>query len=142
MHLEFVLSFHIITCDETGGVKRMEIRRINNIGVAIVDPGEKITSVNNMLDIMAKAWMENCGALIVREESLGKDFFDLKTGYAGELLQKISNYRMKMAIVGDFSKYTSKSMLALIYESNRGKQVFFTGSVGEALNIIGKSTGG
>ena len=120
----------------------MEIRRINNIGVAIVDPGEKITSVNNMLDIMAKAWMENCGALIVREESLGKDFFDLKTGYAGELLQKISNYRMKMAIVGDFSKYTSKSMLALIYESNRGKQVFFTGSVGEALDIIGKSTGG
>lgn len=32
---------------------------------------------------------------------------------------------MKIAIVGDFSTYTSKSFKVFIYESNNGKDIFF-----------------
>ena len=32
---------------------------------------------------------------------------------------------MKIAIVGDFSEYTSKSLKDFIYESNNGKDIFF-----------------
>ena len=32
---------------------------------------------------------------------------------------------MKLAIIGDFSGYTSKPLRDFIYESNNGNQVFF-----------------
>jgi len=46
------------------------------------------------------------------------------------------NYRMKLAIVGDFSRYTSKSLQDFIRESNRGNQVFFTDTVEAALRRL------
>jgi hypothetical protein len=68
-----------------------------------------------------------CDRLIVYKESLDEKFFDLKTGFAGEILQKFSNYKMKLAIIGDFSEYVSKSKSFhdFVYESNKGNRVFF-----------------
>ena len=65
--------------------------------------------------------------------SLHPDFFDLKTRFAGEILQKFSNYDVKLAIVGDFSKYSSKSLRDFIYESNKGKLIFFADNLNTAL---------
>src|SRR5262249_31486711 len=38
-------------------------------------------------------------ALVLSESDLGLDFFDLRTGLAGELIQKLVNYRVRVAIV-------------------------------------------
>lgn len=57
---------------------------------------------------------------------------------AGEILQKFSNYRVRLAIVGDFSKYTRKSIKDFIYESNNGKQVNFVPSIPDALKVLTK----
>ena len=37
--------------------------------------------------------------LVLAEEDLGPDFYDLKTGLAGALFQKVVNYRGRLAIV-------------------------------------------
>lgn len=37
--------------------------------------------------------------LLLAESDLGKSFFDLRTGLAGELFQKFVNYRLPLAIV-------------------------------------------
>jgi hypothetical protein len=37
--------------------------------------------------------------LILSESDLGPDFFDLSTGLAGELFQKLVNYRIQAAII-------------------------------------------
>ena len=37
--------------------------------------------------------------LILTEHDLGPDFFDLRTGLAGELFQKFINYKLRVAIV-------------------------------------------
>ena len=39
------------------------------------------------------------GGLLLDESRFGPDFFDLRSGLAGELFQKFSNYRAKLAIV-------------------------------------------
>lgn len=39
------------------------------------------------------------GALCVDESELDADFFNLRTGVAGDLLQKLVNYRLRMALV-------------------------------------------
>ena len=39
------------------------------------------------------------GGLVLDERDLAPDFFDLKTGLAGQVLQKFVNYRTKLAII-------------------------------------------
>ncbi len=96
-----------------------------------------IVSAQDLLDLFVTARYEHgSDSLIVYGESLGESFFDLKTGVAGELLQKCSNYRMKLAVVGDFSAVKSKSLRDFIFECNRGRLVFFRPDVGSALEIL------
>jgi len=110
-----------------------------NLKIAEVEPGsELITSPGDMLDIIADAGYNVCDRVIIHEMSLHRDFFDLKTGLAGEILQKFSNYRVKLAIVGDFTNIKSKSLGDFIMESNRGRTVNFVSSVEEAVEKLTK----
>ena len=97
-----------------------------------------INDVQDALDIMANAAYAGAERLIIHEKNIIADFFDLKTGIAGEILQKFSTYNMPLAIVGDFSKYTSKSLRDFIYESNKMGRVNFVQNVEEAKEKLGK----
>lgn len=46
------------------------------------------------------------------------------------------NYGGKIAIYGDYSHYTSKPLKDFIYESNKGKDVFFVATKEEAIQKI------
>lgn len=89
-----------------------------------------------MLDIIGEVSYTGCSRLIIHAGSLSGEFFDLRTGVAGEILQKFSNYRMRLAIVGDFSHLNSRSWLDFIRESNKGKTVCFMSSVDEAVSAL------
>jgi len=87
----------------------MKIVSKNDITAVVIEKDQIISSVQDILDIMADArYLHQCSRIIICKESLGDRFFDLKTGYAGEILQKFSNYKMKLAVIGDFSEYKSK----------------------------------
>lgn len=75
----------------------------------------------------------NCDKLIVDKSCIVEEFFNLRTGVAGNILQKFINYHKKIAIVGDYSMHTSNALKDFIYESNKGDSVFFVSSVEEAL---------
>jgi len=92
-----------------------------------------VSESQDILDLMADLGSQDCIRLIIYENNLNRDFFDLKTKLAGEILQKISNYRFRLAIIGDFSKYSGKSLTDFIRESNRGNQVWFVNDLQEAL---------
>jgi len=51
---------------------------------------------------MADIYYQGFDAIILHEKTITPVFFDLKTGIANEILQKFSNCRMRLAIVGDF----------------------------------------
>ena len=108
----------------------MRTIKFDTITVGVVDEETRITSVRDMLDMMATfSYFEDAEslAMVIGEHSLGEKFFDLKSGFAGEILQKFSNYNVKLAIVGDFDNVGSKSLRDFIRECNRGRQVFFVG---------------
>lgn len=111
-------------------------------GAAVLPKLEKgaIADVQSALDlIMAARYDTNCDGVILEKSALTEDFFVLSTGLAGELLQKFVNYGMKLAIVGDFSGYTSKPLRDFIYESNKGKAIFFTATVEQAAARLAKA---
>lgn len=63
-------------------------------------------------------------------------FFDLKTGLAGDILQKFSNYNIKLAILGNFKNEQSKSLNDFIYESNKTGRINFVETFDEAVNSL------
>ncbi|WP_276368714.1 DUF4180 domain-containing protein [Chryseolinea sp. H1M3-3] len=76
--------------------------------------------------------------IIVHQESIDQKFFDLRSGLAGEMLQKVVNYRLRLAIVGDFSIYESKSLKAFISENNRSNAIVFVNTIEDALVRLSK----
>ena len=85
---------------------------------------------------MGDLWGQDVNELIVHERNVAPAFFDLRTGLAGETLQKCSNYGLRLALVGDFGRYPSASLQAFIRESNRGRVVCFVNTVDEALDAL------
>jgi hypothetical protein len=112
----------------------IKIHELSEGSVAELLPvSEKINEVQDILDIMADAGYNGCKGIIIHEKTLHRDFFDLKTKLAGDILQKFSNYRMKLAIVGDFSDVKSKSLRDFIRESNKLGIIRFVADTDTAL---------
>jgi hypothetical protein len=118
----------------------VEIRAIekNGVKIAVVTSDEKLLfDVQSALDLMATVQYEtDSNRIAVYKESVAEDFFILSTRLAGEILQKFVNYQWKLAIIGDFSKYTSKPLRDFIYESNNGRDIFFVATEEEAVERL------
>ncbi len=118
-----------------------EAREENQKGVRIAEvksAGTVIGQTQDALDLMANADYLGARKIMIREEHLDPAFFDLKTGMAGEILQKFTTYRVELAIIGDFSKYPGKSIRDFIYESNRYGRINFVNSREEAIEKLTK----
>ena len=106
----------------------MEIRIIDHGGVPIAEVSAgagEIADVRSALDLLADANNQGASRLLVQEQHLAPSFYDLRSGLAGEILQKFVNYQTRLAVTGDFDKYTSKSLHAFILECNRGRDFTF-----------------
>ncbi|WP_409344846.1 DUF4180 domain-containing protein [Paenibacillus sp. MBLB4367] len=106
---------------------KITMNQQGNSKVAIIEsPDIVIADVQGALDLMASVWYnDGCDKILIRKANITEEFFQLSTRLAGEILQKYTNYQIKIAIVGDFGGYESKSLKDFIYECNQGKQVFF-----------------
>jgi len=90
-------------------------------------------TADEALDITGNLYYQGYDKIIIHVQNLSPEFFDLQNGMAGEILQKFSNFRIQLAVVGDFSEYTRKSVNDFLHESNKGRQVNFLSSVAEVL---------
>jgi hypothetical protein len=108
----------------------------NEMTAEITDASFKINLTQDAIDLIAETSSNNCNRIIIREANLHKDFFNLKTGLAGDILQKFSNYGVRLAIIGDFDKYNSKSLRDFIRECNRGKLIYFTDNHASAISRL------
>ncbi|MGV3540099.1 MAG: DUF4180 domain-containing protein [Rufibacter sp.] len=111
----------------------LTITEIQGTSFAVLEANTiKITTAQDALDLIGNSGYLGADKVVIQKEHLHPSFFDLKTGLAGEVLQKFSNYRMQLAIVGDFSDFTSKSLRDFIYESNKQGRINFVESFEEA----------
>ena len=115
----------------------MKFREVGDSTIAeVVAENVVINNVEEGVDLIGNAYYQGFDKVILYKKNVSSDFFDLKTGMAGEILQKFSNYRIRLVIVGDFSVYTSKSLHDFIRESNQGKLVNFLSSKEEAMGRL------
>lgn len=116
----------------------MKIELLREKEIAIVSSNEKIiTDTQSALDlVMTVKYETGTNKIIMEKRNIADEFFVLSSGMAGEILQKFINYHIKIAIYGDYSKYTSKPLKDFIYESNKGKDVFFVSTLDEAVEML------
>ena len=95
--------------------------------------GPLIATEGDFTDFIGESAWGGFTRIVVPVERMSPDFFKLSTGLAGAILQKCSNYQLKVAIVGDISAYTAKSgpLRDFVYESNKRGEIRFISSEAE-----------
>lgn len=123
---------------------KTEIIRKNNMDIAVVSSEEPvITDVQSALDfVMTIKYETGCTNIALNREAIVNDFFVLSTRLAGEILQKFINYGVRFAVYGDFADYTSKPLKDFMYESNRGKDIYFQPDASLAVDKLSGWDGG
>lgn len=92
-----------------------------------------VADARDGLNLLVDLYYQQFHKIILYEHQLTPQFFDLKTGIAGELLQKFSNYRMQLAIVGTFKAHKSNSINSFMLESNKGGNIMFVPTLVDGL---------
>ena len=110
----------------------------DDIRIAVINSDEAlIYDGQSALDLLISlAYNDRCERIVLNKESLTEEFFTLSSGVAGEILQKLVNYTVKLAVYGDFSEYDSKPLKDFIYECNNGRDFFFSATKEEALEKL------
>ena len=88
-------------------------------------------SGQDALDIIGQTYGIECDWVVVPTARLADAFFDLKSGAAGEFIQKFANYRLGLAIVGDISDRlaASQAFRSLVAEYENSRLVQFQPSL-------------
>ena len=93
---------------------------------------EQVSKNQDVLDLLAYCGEAESNKILLDEEHLHPDFFDLKTGLARAIFQKFSTYHVKAAIIIDLDGIRNERFQELIYECNKGNQINFFHDISEA----------
>ncbi|MEU9743329.1 DUF4180 domain-containing protein [Micromonospora chersina] len=97
------------------------------VPVLVCDPaGPPVATTEAALDLIGAAF-GGAEVVAVPAGRLDPSFFSLGTRFAGEVMQKFVNYRLRLVVVGDISAHLAESgaLRALVAESNRHDHIWF-----------------
>ena len=89
--------------------------------------GPVVREEADALGLIFDAGQRGAHWLAIPASRLPEEFFRLRTGLAGAILQKFVNYRVGLVVLGDLTAHTAASTALgdLIRESNRGSAAWF-----------------
>lgn len=92
--------------------------------------GARITDTGSALDLIGDAAGSGATVVAVPVERVGEEFFSLRSGLAGEVVQKFTQYGTRLAVLGDISAHVEQSnaLRDFVREANRGRHVWFVES--------------
>ncbi|CAH8716805.1 DUF4180 domain-containing protein [Paenibacillus melissococcoides] len=116
---------------ELDGRKQMEERTTMNY--KIVENGTKkyielissptpLSTEQDAVDLVALCREHAIDFLMLHGEALSEDFFNLRTGVAGRMMQKFINYGVKTAVVIPDTSVNKGRFKEMVTESNRSNQ--------------------
>jgi len=100
--------------------------------------GPLLDSDRAFMDCISNALSAGATMVTIPIRRFPPEFFQLRTRFAGDMLQKFVNYRLLLAIVGDLSEsqQQSKALSDFIRESNRGQQIWFVSNTAELMEKL------
>lgn len=103
------------------------------------DDGEVLARPAQIMDFIGAGFGAAAGWLALPVSRLSPEFFQLRSGLAGEVAQKFVNYQIRLAVVGDIQPWVkqSEALSAWVRECNRGQQVWFVRDLDELALRLG-----
>ena len=98
------------------------------VPVLVCDPaGPPVATTEAALDLIGGAAFGGAEVVAVPAGRLDPSFFALGTRFAGEVMQKFVNYRLRLVVVGDISGHLagSSALRDFVAEADRGRQLWF-----------------
>jgi hypothetical protein len=106
----------------------MKIHQHNGLQLAELEQdGPPLSSEQDALDIIGETYGTGVDLVAIPVQRFAPEFWQLRTGRAGAFIQKLVNYQLRLAIVGDLSAEIARSaaLADFVREANRGQQVRF-----------------
>jgi hypothetical protein len=123
-------------------VKQLEeLRFVDENGVSAVE-GEAghsfLTIMNDSRLIVEACYYHGVDAVLLYPENMPEGFFDLSSGQAGEILQKLRNYRIRLAIIGSVERdvRVSSRFGEMVAEERQGRDFGMFDTRDEALEWL------
>ncbi len=79
----------------------MQTRALAGAGEVILECVDAITGLDDALSIISATYELNTHRVLLRDAQLPAEFFELRTRFAGEFVQKLVNYQLTVACVFD-----------------------------------------
>jgi hypothetical protein len=91
------------------------------------EDGPPVAGPQDALDLIGGLYGTTADTVAVPAGRFDERFFSLRTGVAGEVMQKFVNYHVRLVVVGDIAARTqaSTALRDLVIESNRGRHIWF-----------------
>ncbi len=86
----------------------------------------------DVMDLIAAAWEHGMTRLMLQEEALSDEFFDLRSGLAGIALQKFVNYQIRTAAVISNETAIRGRVKEMVTELNKGSHFRVFPSIADA----------
>lgn len=120
------------------------LRQIHDVPVLMCDrEGEPIACEQDAVDLVGNAAYQGARWVAVPAARFDEAFFRLSTRVAGDIVQKFTNYRVGLAVVGDIEAHTSGSaaLRDFVRECNRGTQTWFVPSLQALADRLAETDG-
>ncbi|MFI8304291.1 DUF4180 domain-containing protein [Streptomyces sp. NPDC085927] len=104
------------------------LEAVHGVSVLMCDrDGSKLSDGQSALDLIGDAPGCRADMVAVPVERVADDFFALRSGVAGEVVQKFVNHRIRLAVIGDITAHVagSDALRDFVREANRGKHLWF-----------------
>ena len=90
-------------------------------GARFIECVDSITRIEDALDLVSACMEHDAGSVLLESHTLPAAFFELGSGFAGEFLQKFSNYRVRLAAVFPLEDGYSDRFREFLSEARRGR---------------------
>jgi len=92
-----------------------------------------LSTEEDALTLVSLCGENDTNLLMVHQKALSEDFFQLKTGVAGAMMQKFINYSIKVGVVVPDRRELNTRFQELVSEVNNGNQyrIFTSGAEAE-----------
>ena len=114
----------------------MVARYYDLYGVRVVElmaDGAPLRNDRDAVDVISVAAEHHPDMIVISTRRFDDDFFRLRTGIAGQVIQKFLTYGLRLVIVGDISQHLQESsaLRDFVYECNSGSNVWFVAHLDE-----------
>ncbi len=104
------------------------VETIGDVSVLLCSPdGPALATEADATDLVGHAFAHPVEVIALPIGRLTDEFFVLRSGLAGAIVQKFATYRFRFVVIGDVSAHvaTSTALRDFVTEANRGNQTWF-----------------